>query len=158
MKTCNQCGVVKDCLDFHKRSDAPDGFRHACKVCVCASSKAWYKANPEQKAATNKVWQQANPEKRAADNKAYRQANPERHAANTKADRLRYPEKYKARSAVRNAIRDGRLTRPNECSSCNVSCKPEGHHDNYDEPLNVRWLCKACHTAHHNQLNQLQEA
>jgi len=143
MKLCNGCSTEKDYLEFHKNKTKKDGYASSCKVCHSASNKAWIQANPEKKPAMDK---------------AYRQANPERHAANNKADRLRNPEKHKARMAVGIAIKAGTLTRPQECSSCNVSCVPDGHHDDYGKPLDIRWLCRTCHVAHHTQLNELQEA
>ena len=158
MKTCTKCGVEKDYLDFYKRADSPDGFAYRCKVCMSAHTKAWQQANSEEIAAYKKAYRQANPEKVAAMVKACRQANPEQVAATAKANRLKYPEKYKARAAVSDAVKAGRLTRPQECSSCTVSCKPDGHHDDYGKPLDVRWLCTTCHVAHHNKLNELKEA
>lgn len=43
-------------------------------------------------------------------------------------------------------IRSGRLVRPNMCSRCfKVGVKIEGHHHDYDQPLQVTWVCKQCH-------------
>lgn len=50
-----------------------------------------------------------------------------------------------AHSAVARALRTGVLARPDKCERCEKSCKPEGHHDDYAEPLAVQWLCSACH-------------
>lgn len=62
------------------------------------------------------------------------------------------PLKYKARKKFSNALFRGKLFRPTECSKCHKPCVPEGHHENYAEPLNVTWLCRQCHYEHH--LNQ----
>ena len=53
--------------------------------------------------------------------------------------------------AVRNALRDGRLTPPAECSGCGSvpRGKLDPHHDDYSKPLAVRWLCHPCHVKHH---------
>lgn len=82
------------------------------------------------------------------------QRDPERVRS---ADRTRYHEQQKAdpnamkrRSAtftVNNAIRDGRLQRL-PCEGCDAS-PAQAHHDNYDRPLDVRWLCTVCHAAEH---------
>jgi hypothetical protein len=58
-----------------------------------------------------------------------------------------WQRKSRARTAVRNAIRDGRLVR----GKCEVCGEPDAqaHHDNYDQPLAVRWLCQVHHTAEH---------
>jgi transposase-like protein len=36
------------------------------------------------------------------------------------------------------------------CESC---ARPDthAHHDDYDQPLQVRWLCPACHRQHHKE-------
>jgi hypothetical protein len=46
---------------------------------------------------------------------------------------------------VSNAVRDGRLDRPNRCSRCNEKGRIEGHHEDYSKPLEVIWLCTLCH-------------
>lgn len=57
---------------------------------------------------------------------------------------------------VAKAVKRGRLI-PQPCEVCGFSgfCSDgrravHAHHDNYDEPLNVRWLCKTCHDKLHN--------
>ena len=54
------------------------------------------------------------------------------------------------------AIKAGFLIRPSSCSKCLKECKPEGHHDDYDKPLEVRWLCKICHNHEHGKLLDLK--
>lgn len=55
------------------------------------------------------------------------------------------PHKWKARHAVSNAIRDGRLTRGDECFFCKAGGKLHAHHHDYSKPLDVFWLCPPCH-------------
>lgn len=59
----------------------------------------------------------------------------------------RYPEKRRAQKRVANAIRNGRLKRL-PCEVCGGLA--EAHHDNYDKPLAVRWLC----LVHHRELHK----
>lgn len=68
----------------------------------------------------------------------------------TRTMRLKYPEKVKARKRLYEAVRSGRLQRgPCEvCGTANV----QAHHDDYNKPLEVRWLCATHHTEHHNRL------
>lgn len=72
----------------------------------------------------------------------------------TRRFRAKFPEKYRAQQAVHEAVASGRLIRPDACSACSAACKPHGHHDDYSQPLSVRWLCGACHRAHHNSLRR----
>ena len=56
---------------------------------------------------------------------------------------------YKARCAVSNAVRDGKLVRPTICPQCDDECMVEAHHPDYTKPLEVEWLCAPCHQAEH---------
>ena len=60
------------------------------------------------------------------------------------------PIKDVARITLNRAIRSGKITRPDHCEGCNKQCKPDGHHNDYDEPLEVNWLCKTCHGEVHS--------
>lgn len=59
--------------------------------------------------------------------------------------RSKHPKRYKATSMINNAIRSGKLF-SEPCFVCGDE-KTVGHHDDYDKPLNVRWLCQP----HHHQ-------
>jgi hypothetical protein len=53
-----------------------------------------------------------------------------------------------ARAAVKRAVADGRLIRPNTCSKCPNSGPIEAHHyRGYEKEfwLVVEWLCVPCH-------------
>jgi hypothetical protein len=86
-----------------------------------------------------------------AHQKALRMANgtyvqkydPAKYAASDK-------EKHKARVAVRNAIRNGRLVKATECSECGSDQLIEAHHEDYSKPLDVVWLCSTCHGRKHS--------
>jgi len=65
----------------------------------------------------------------------------------------KYPEKVKANDKVQRALKSGKLTKPNFCSNCGKQEereKIEGHHEDYDKPLQVEWLCKDCHRERHS--------
>ena len=47
------------------------------------------------------------------------------------------------------ARREGRL-QMQPCEACGEP-KAEAHHDDYAEPLQVRWLCRSCHRGWHAQ-------
>lgn len=66
----------------------------------------------------------------------------------TAADIEKNPLRQVARNAVRNALRDGRITR-GDCHFCGTDKNIEGHHNDYSKPLDVVWLCKRCHRKLH---------
>lgn len=50
-----------------------------------------------------------------------------------------------AHAKVHRAIKKGLLIRPKLCSQCGRTGKVEGHHEDYSNPLDVKWLCRTCH-------------
>lgn len=62
----------------------------------------------------------------------------------------------KAHGLVEKAVMRGRLTRPLTCESCGASgvfvdgrTAIQAHHDDYNKPMSVRWLCQPCHHEWH---------
>jgi ribosomal protein S27AE len=53
----------------------------------------------------------------------------------------------RAMSVVNHAVRDRKISKPKSCSRCGKVGPVQGHHENYERPLEVRWLCSACHGA-----------
>ena len=66
----------------------------------------------------------------------------------------KYAYKQSARVKVLWAVRQGKLIKPKNCSSCNVKTEVEGHHEDYNKPLEVIWLCRTCHSKIHYGKNK----
>jgi len=64
--------------------------------------------------------------------------------------RERFPKKYKAHCLVNNAIRDKKLFK-DACVICGNTETVRAHHDDYDRPLNIKWLCAAHHKQWHEK-------
>jgi hypothetical protein len=58
-------------------------------------------------------------------------------------------QRPRARTLVRQAVANGMLTRPAACDRCGTPGPVHGHHDDYGQPLAVRWLCRGCHALAH---------
>ena len=61
--------------------------------------------------------------------------------------------KLRAQQKVRDAVRHGKLIKPNTCEICHAHFPREklsAHHFNgYDHPLDIQWLCHFCHSGVH---------
>lgn len=95
-------------------------------------------------------------EYRAANRELVRKRERERYLKNKEAKR-EYHRQYRAsrkkecaaRAAVSHEVRMGRMVAPDTCSKCGCEAKLDGHHEDYDRPLDVIWLCRPCHVSHH---------
>lgn len=136
MKTCKTCGETKSRADFYRASRASDGLSSECKTCSRQRARRWrYNNYDRAKATWQQSWSKADPSKRAA------------HGALAREHKARHPERIKARAALNRAIKAGTIVRQ-PCSECGAP-EANGHHHDYSKPLEVEWLCSACHGAEH---------
>ena len=92
--------------------------------------------------------------KNSAKIKAYKIEWAKNHKNVIKASRRKViessPLKIKARTLLNNAIQRGVIKRRTVCEQCgNSNLKIDGHHDDYNKPLDVKWLCTNCHVKRH---------
>src|SRR5262245_1452058 len=64
----------------------------------------------------------------------------------------RIEQAWRAHAAVRKAIKEGRLVRE-PCSICGA-VEVEAHHWDYDQPLEVQWLCRRHHALAHARIQR----
>ena len=136
-KECFKCKIVKPLENFYKHPRMADGHVNKCKECN------------KNDVTTNR---NKNLEKvRAYDRE--RSKIPERIKAQvevTRAWRAEDSRRQVAHAAVAKAIRNGLLVRMS-CIRCEKE-KSEAHHEDYDKPLEVMWLCSPCHKQRHKEL------
>lgn len=59
-----------------------------------------------------------------------------------------YEQQQFAHKLVRDALSYGYIKKL-PCERCGSIKHVDAHHDDYSVPLNIRWLCRACHLEHH---------
>jgi len=142
VKICFKCGESKPISDFYKHPAMADGHLGKCKECT--------------KKDVHKTRLDSIDYYRDYDNK--RSKLPHRKKLNKSIVtnyRAKHPDRYKAHNAVANAVRDGRLIKPDYCSRCGRSDKViHAHHRDYSKPLDVEWLCVLCHSAERGRPEQ----
>jgi len=77
--------------------------------------------------------------------------NKEKRRAINRRSKYNNPSHVIAHNSINNAIHSGKLKRATTCAYCGIACIPEGHHEDYDKPLEVVWLCRQCHQHLHNE-------
>ena len=63
-------------------------------------------------------------------------------------------EAIQAHQAVKRAIDEGKLIRPDYCLACFKPGRLEAHHHDYSKPLEVAWLCASCHRLEHSLIRR----
>lgn len=65
-------------------------------------------------------------------------------------------QRKKARSIYAQGLRNGKVVRVRFCHRCGSTSLIQGHHDDYDKPLEIISLCSSCHTLRHDLSEALQ--
>lgn len=139
-KECFKCKTVKPLEEFYKHPKMGDGHVNKCKEC-------------------NKNDVTANRNKNIEKIRAYDRARgkePERikaTAETTRAWREEDKRRSKAHTDVARSVRNGSLLRL-PCKRCGEQ-KSLAHHEDYDKPLEVMWLCQPCHKQRHKELKEM---
>jgi len=120
MRTCKVCGKTKEMEEFYNNKSYSCGKSSKCKECAKKLTKEW-----------------------ARDHKDYCREQVRIHCK-------KYPQKRNAYSAIGYAKRNGIITKPDKCSNCGESGMIHAHHWDYSKPLDVIWLCSACHANIHH--------
>lgn len=148
MKTCSTCHIDKDESEYYARAKK-------CKECTKASVRANRLANLEY--YQNYDRNRPNKDERAKKSIEYNQTEKGKEVRRKATKKYRLNSiKYAAHNDLNNAIKYGKITKPSNCECCGVECNPHGHHDDYNQTLNVRWLCDKCHVDFHNFVREKQ--
>ena len=134
MKKCFKCHQIKPLSDYYKHPRMGDGHLNKCKSCTKKDSVSRREINLQ-----NPLW-----------------VEWERDRCRRKSHKYngiwlaRNPMKRKSQNTLNNAVRDGRIMKPNYCTSCfKTGVTIHGHHHDYSKPLDVEWLCAGCHGKRH---------
>lgn len=60
-------------------------------------------------------------------------------------------KKRQATKMVNSRVAAGTMHKPDSCERCGTEGPVQAHHDDYDKPLDVIWLCTSCHGAEHRK-------
>ena len=146
--TCKSCGATSDKAPFYA------SITTHCTNCWKTRQRNYNKETANERRAHDR--ERNNLPHRVEARASYQQTEQGKasHAASITKWRERNKTKYEAQNKVNNALRDGKITKPTQCEGCNKKTPVQGHHDDYNKPLEVRWLCSECHSAHHDSMKK----
>lgn len=137
MKECFKCKTVKPLSDFYKHGRMADGHVNKCKECNKNDVTEHRNKNLEKIREYDRA--------RGKESKRIKATTEI-----TRAWRAEDSRRLVAHSQVAKAIRNGTLVRQ-PCVRC-AEAKSIAHHEDYDHPLVVMWLCQSCHKQRHKEL------
>lgn len=140
LKRCYSCKNHLPLEEFYKHPMTADGYLGKCKSC----QRAAMVANRQKNLGRIREYDR---------NRANDPARKKRQVKISRDWRAADPRRMRCHNAVRRAIIAGKITRRG-CERCD-NIKAYAHHDSYDEPLNVMWLCQPCHKQRHKELTQM---
>jgi hypothetical protein len=129
-QTCFKCNLEKPLSEFYEHPQMANGHLGKCKDCTKKDSRI------------NSRTEKSKERERLRNTSQKRKTHL---TENTRQWRKNNPEKYKAQIKLNNALRSGKIEKPNKCEECNQEKKLHAHHDDYSKPLDVIWLCVECH-------------
>jgi ribosomal protein S27AE len=152
-KICFKCKKEKNLREFYVHSQMRDGHLNKCKECT----KKDVKKDRYKKIEYYKKYdrERANLPKRIKARKAYIKTKAGKSSCiKSKIKWIKNnPEKRKAHIIVGNALRNG-LLKKEKCITCG-SMESLAHHEDYNKPMNILWLCRKCHAMRHKFMNIL---
>lgn len=154
-RLCCRCKVRKGADGFYHKRGLPVGW---CRQCMSVYYKQRYVETDGLVAAIRREKIMSTPELLAKERERCRLKQRKRwaegHRPKARRKRAINPAKRSARGLLWTALKRGEIAKPTSCSDCGgqfPSKRIHAHHVNYDEPLNVQWLCSVCHGVRHRK-------
>jgi len=157
-QACRSCGQVLPLERFYRCAAVKDGRRARCKPC-CAEGQRARLAVPavrEGRRTYSRQWNQSL--EGQAYQRAYKRTEPYRRKEKIRRVEPRNISKVKARTAVKDAVRYGRMTKK-ACAVCG-DIQTEAHHlfgYGPEDWCNVVWLCPEHHQRAEERLRNERE-
>lgn len=157
MKKCFKCGEVKDLSEFYKHSAMADGYLGKCKQCARIDAINVRNAKLEKYRAYDRYRYENQPQRKEAlqiRSKTEKQRLIKKIACN----KYYYNNiiKNHSRAITKYALSCGRLIRADKCEFCGSTQYIQGHHEDYEHPMQITWLCRTCHANRHKELREIQ--
>ena len=148
-RRCNVCGEEKPIGEFplvKRKRGIGSAPRAYCKPCHAVASADYDARHRQHVLSRKRAYGAAHSDQRKEKMRTWYQAN--RDAVLLKEKARHSTPKGKVRRVVIDAVRRGRIQKPNCCEICGTEpgkMHLHAHHADYSKPLEVVWLCRLCH-------------
>lgn len=145
MKSCIRCKKKKELSEFYAHPQMADGLLGKCKSCCKLQSKL-----RDKEKRKDAIWLK-HERARCRDKQArYRKQGLAEKTPNKSkhAWRKRNPQKSRAHAAAKKS----HPKKPEKCQECNKPSEMlHRHHEDYQKPKEIIWLCPPCHGVKHRK-------
>ena len=155
MVTCKKCSLEKEVSEFYKNLEMKSGHLSFCKECVKSRVRERSKLPQVKEYDRNRPNARERSKQNNERDKLRYKSDPNYRAQKMqkqKEARQRKKKEYIARNLINNSVRDGKIFPKVNCERCGISTKTHGHHEDYNRPLDVIWLCTECHGICHKEI------
>lgn len=149
-------GVCKKCGETDPESGFYESNSGTCKECVRASVRANRRLKISYYRAYDRKRYRESEERQEHCRAQGRRYSPEVKAEYQRQYRSKNKEKIQARAKTRKAMLSGKIQK-SPCHFCGTTEGLEAHHEDYSKPLDVFWMCRACHSKYHAIRGDFQE-
>ena len=139
-KKCFKCGITKPLQDFYRHPQMRDGRLNKCIECAKNDARENYRSSPTAHRDYERMRSQDSDRKKAVSDYMKRRRGLES-----------VKIKIAARGLARRAIIRGDI-QITPCRDCGRTDKLQAHHEDYNEPLLVVFLCHYCHNKAHGRM------
>lgn len=136
-KRCSVCKRELPLADFHRKRVGKYGRASWCRDCTRKYHRRRYLVNQDEIKKRTQRWYHK---------------NKDRWAVYAKCRDAKHPMARTVRCQINNRVISGTIKRQ-PCEICGAAMA-DGHHDDYNEPLDVRWLCRSCHMCLHADIRR----
>lgn len=144
-KFCPGCEKTRRLSKWRKNKRKKDGLQSYCKDCQKIKDREWRDRHRDTFRRKIRRFAANNREYMKRHNLAWRENNPNYRY-------YRDPVKIKAGRLLQQAVKAGRMIRPDYCSECLQYGPVHAHHADYSKPFKVEWLCPECHGKRHRMV------
>jgi hypothetical protein len=126
-KICSKCKEEKSIKQFYKYKS--DYILPYCITCKNEKTKKWKDRNREHL-------------------REYKKEYDKEHRKEIREYCFHWRKKtkgYIAHSKIQRALRKGKILKPDRCCSCKRIRKLYAHHQDYNKPFKIKWICARCH-------------